>query len=208
MNESLFDFDLKPYDLEKQLKKSNYPVVAGVDEAGRGALAGPVVAAAVVLKDTCHKLIGRITDSKKLTSKHREDVYDAILDECSSVGVGVVSAQEIDRLNILKATLKAMVQAVDQLVPRPNICLIDGNVKIPVEIKQLTIIKGDLRVFSISAASIIAKVTRDRMMKALDDDYPVYGLKKHMGYGTKEHYAALYSHGPCAIHRRSFRITV
>ena len=196
----------KPFDLERELAQTGFSRIAGVDEAGRGALAGPVVAAAVVLKPSAAELIGRVTDSKKLSPAAREELFDPIHAHSEAVAVGIVSAQEIDRVNILQATLRAMKEAIEEA--RPDLCLIDGNVRAPVAIRQLTIVKGDLRVFSIAAASIVAKVTRDRMMDALDASYPDYGFLRHKGYGTADHIRAIRAFGASAIHRKSFHLSL
>jgi ribonuclease HII len=176
-------------------------IVCGVDEAGRGPLAGPVIAAAVVL-DPLHIPKG-LNDSKQLNEAKREALFDAIM-ASASVGIGVVEAGVIDRINILQATLLAMRQAVMQLSPAPHLALVDGNRKPPLPCDVETIVKGDAKCSSIAAASIIAKVTRDRMMLVLDAQYPLYGFSNHKGYGTEEHMAAIAAHGPCPLHRRSF----
>lgn len=204
----LFECGHAPFQLETDLALDGYTAIAGVDEVGRGALAGPVVAAAVILKSSARELIGKVTDSKKLNLEKREALYEPILSHARSYGVGVVSAEDIDRMNILQATLLAMKRAVDALSPTPDLCLIDGNSKAPLPMKQMTIVKGDLRVFSISAASIIAKVYRDRLMMALDGEYPAYGFLQHMGYGTKKHLDALRLHGPTPLHRKSFNVAL
>jgi ribonuclease HII len=176
-------------------------IVCGVDEAGRGPLAGPVIAAAVVL-DPLHIPKG-LNDSKQLNEAKREALFDAIM-ASASVGIGVVEAGVIDRINVLQATLLAMRQAVMQLSHAPLLALVDGNRKPPLPCDVETIIKGDAKCSSIAAASIIAKVTRDRMMLVLDAQYPLYGFSNHKGYGTEEHMAAIAAHGPCPLHRRSF----
>jgi ribonuclease HII len=176
-------------------------LVCGVDEAGRGPLAGPVIAAAVVLDPA--RIPKGLNDSKQLNEAKREALFDAIM-ASASVGIGVVEAGVIDRINILQATLLAMRQAVMQLVTAPHLALVDGNRKPPLPCDVETIIKGDGKCSSIAAASIIAKVTRDRMMLVLDAQYPLYGFSNHKGYGTEEHLAAIATHGPCPLHRRSF----
>lgn len=176
--------------------------ICGIDEAGRGPLAGPVVAGAVILPKDCEILF--LNDSKKLSEKKREALFDEIKEKAIAWGVGVVSPQTIDTINILQATYQAMRQAIDELAVRPNLLLNDA-VTIPgVDIDQLAIIKGDAKSVSIAAASIIAKVTRDRMMVQYDVLFPEYGFAKHKGYGTKVHIEAIKEHGPCPIHRRSF----
>ena len=177
-------------------------LIAGVDEAGRGPLAGPVVAAAVILHPGA-EILG-INDSKKLSEAKREALYPEILEKCMAVGVGIVSAARIDEINILQATYEAMRKAVSGLCFAPDVLLVDA-VTIPgVELRQVPIIKGDAKSLSIGAASIVAKVTRDRMMRELDAVYPEYGFAGHKGYGTAAHIEALKTFGPCPIHRRSF----
>jgi len=176
--------------------------VCGIDEAGRGPLAGPVVAAAVILPRDVEILY--LNDSKKLTEKRREALYDEILAKAVSYGVGIISPQVIDEINILQATYEAMRQAVSKLTVPPD-ALLNDAVTIPgILIPQVPIIKGDAKSVSIAAASILAKVTRDRMMRQYDTLYPEYGFAGHKGYGTAVHMAVLREHGPSAIHRRSF----
>ncbi|CAB5168039.1 Ribonuclease HII (EC [Olavius algarvensis associated proteobacterium Delta 3] len=177
--------------------------VAGIDEAGRGPLAGPVVAAAVLLPAS-FPVLG-VADSKTLTPKKRDRLYDEIYRHAVSVGIGVVDAVEIDRINILQAALLAMAFSVENLRPRPDCLLIDGNTPIPTELPQHVIPKGDSRSVSIAAASIVAKVTRDRLMALYDEEYPLYGFGRHKGYPTKDHKAAIRKHGWCPIHRKTFR---
>ena len=177
--------------------------VAGLDEAGRGPLAGPVVAAAVVLPTGFP--VSDINDSKKLTSKKRERLFDHIYAHADAVGIGMIDALEIDRINILRASLSAMTLAVENLNPSPDFLLVDGKFSIPSEIPQLPIIKGDTLSISISAASIVAKVTRDRMMERYHQDYPQFGFDRHKGYPTRAHRDAIMQFGPCPIHRQSFR---
>ncbi len=175
--------------------------VAGVDEAGRGPWAGPVVAAAVILdRDNIPE---GLNDSKKLTEARREVLFDQIR-ETSEFGIGIIEASEIDRINILQATLQAMSNAIAELPRPPMVALIDGNKAPPLEYQSETIKKGDARSLSIAAASIIAKVTRDRMMKELDLQFPGYSFARHKGYGTAIHAAALEKLGPCPQHRKSF----
>ena len=176
--------------------------IAGIDEAGRGPLAGPVAAAAVILDPSQEILY--INDSKKLSEARREMLYDEIMQKALSVGVGLVSAARIDEINILQATYEAMRKAVAQLSPVPGVLLVDA-VTIPgLDIRQIPIIKGDAKSISIGAASIIAKVTRDRILKEMDRAYPQYGFAQHKGYGTAAHIAAIREFGPCPEHRRSF----
>lgn len=176
--------------------------VCGVDEAGRGPLAGPVVAAAVIFlsHDAAHH---HIHDSKKLSAKKRNHLYDHIIQNSISA-IGIASVEEIDQLNILNATMLAMKRAVEGLKTPPQLVLIDGNQSPLLSCKSQTIIKGDQQSTSIAAASILAKVTRDRIMAALDAQYPLYGFAKHQGYGTKAHLQALTQHAPCPAHRKSF----
>ena len=177
-------------------------LIAGVDEAGRGPLAGPVVAAAVILHPGA-EILG-INDSKKLSEKKRETLYPEILYKAMAVGIGIVSAARIDEINILQATYEAMRKAVEGLCFSPDLLLVDA-VTIPgLAVKQVPIIKGDAKSLSIGAASIVAKVTRDRLMRELDAIYPQYGFEGHKGYGTAAHIAALKEFGPCPVHRRSF----
>lgn len=178
-------------------------LTAGVDEAGRGCLAGPVVAGAVVLP--LDSQIPGLTDSKKLSPSKRLLLESQIKEQALCWSLGLIWPQEIDRLNILQATLKAMVKAVLTLNILPDHILIDGNQKIPLKISQTTIIGGDGLIPCISAASILAKTFRDRLMKSLEKKYPGYGLARHKGYGTKDHLSALRSHGPSPIHRMTFR---
>jgi len=178
--------------------------VAGVDEAGRGPLAGPVVAAAVMFDKDIH-LYG-IDDSKKLNAKKRGELYEVILEKASCFGVGVVSHLIVDERNILQATFKAMHEAIKQLRPKPQQLLIDGNRFLGVGIPFQTIVDGDAKCFSIAAASIIAKVTRDRLMLDYDKQFPDYGFAQHKGYGTKQHIEAIRKYGLCEIHRKSFHL--
>ncbi len=177
-------------------------MVCGIDEAGRGPLAGPVVAGAVILPGDCNILY--INDSKKLSAAKREELYDIIMEKALAVGVGMADEARIDEVNILNATYEAMREAISKLTVKPDILLNDA-VTIPgVEIRQIPIIKGDAKSISIGAASIIAKVTRDRLMMEYDREMPVYGFASHKGYGSKEHIAALKKYGPSPIHRKSF----
>ena len=176
--------------------------IVGVDEAGRGPLAGSVVAAAVIVKN--HEPLSEINDSKKLSEKKREKLFDIIKENCI-VGVGIVDEKEIDKINILNATFKAMREAISNLKEEFDLILVDGNHKIRgCELENECIIKGDGKSLSIAAASIIAKVTRDRMMKEEAEKYPEYGFERHKGYGTKLHREKIVEFGACEIHRRSF----
>jgi len=181
---------------------SAFSAICGIDEAGRGPLAGPVVAGAVILPKDAR--IMYINDSKKLSEKRREELFDIIMDSAVSVGVGIVDAARIDEINILQATYEAMRQAVNKLEPQPDILLNDA-VTIPgLAMKQVPIIKGDAKSISIACASVIAKVTRDRMMYEYDKLYPEYGFAKHKGYGTAQHIAAVKEFGASPIHRLTF----
>lgn len=184
----------------KYYKTCNF--VCGIDEAGRGPLAGPVVAAAVILPKN-HK-IAYLNDSKQLSEKKREELFDKIMSEALAVGVGIVSPKRIDEINILQATYEAMRGAINQLKIQPEILLNDAVIIPEVKIPQEKIIKGDAKSLSIAAASIIAKVTRDRMMKDYHELFPEYGFNKHKGYGSKEHIQSIQQYGPSPIHRRTF----
>ena len=187
---------------ERNLNSSGYNAIAGVDEAGRGPLAGPVVAGAVILKDFSFK--ERIDDSKKLSAKLREKAYHEIFKK-SIVGIGIVDEKIIDKINIYQATKKAMQLAISNLEIPPDYVIVDGNMKIITKCPLKCIIGGDSKSLSIAAASIVAKVTRDRLMVEYDKIYPQYGFAQHKGYGTKMHKASLENHGPSPIHRMSFR---
>jgi len=186
---------------EKKAAKDGYGVVAGIDEAGRGPLAGPVVAAAVVVRDT--GFLERIDDSKKLTAKGRERAYIDIIKRCD-VGIGLADVSEIDHMNILNATLIAMKRAVGELRIVPDYLLIDGRMNIPIPQKKTYLISGESKSVSIACASIIAKVFRDKLMMEEDRKYPLYGFCRHKGYGTKEHIEAIRELGFSPIHRRTF----
>lgn len=187
---------------EYERKYSDYAYICGIDEAGRGPLAGPVVAGAVILPKNCDILY--INDSKQLSAKKRDELYAVIMERAVAVGVGIADCRRIDEINILNATYEAMRQAIEKLSVKPDILLNDA-VHIPqVDIVQVPIIKGDAKSISIGAASIIAKVTRDRMMEEYDRLYPQYGFAGHKGYGSKEHIEAIKAYGPCPIHRKTF----
>ncbi len=179
-----------------------YGAVCGLDEAGRGPLAGPVVAGAVILPEDCRILY--LNDSKKLTPKRREELYDEIMEKAVSVGVGIIGPMRIDEINILQADYEAMCEALGQLRVMPATLLNDAVTIPQVKIRQVPIIKGDAKSLSIAAASVIAKVTRDRIMDEYDDVYPEYGFAAHKGYGTVQHIAAIRKYGPTPIHRRTF----
>jgi ribonuclease HII len=181
--------------------------IAGIDEAGRGALAGPVVAAAVILplNNTIETLLHGVNDSKQLSAKKREALYDLIIQHALAYGIGQQSASVIDEIGILPANRLAMGTAVAQLTPKPQFLLIDGRIRLPqLNILQKSIVRGDSQSLSIAAASILAKVTRDRLMVELDKQFPHYGFAQHKGYGTQQHRDAIIQHGPCPQHRHSF----
>lgn len=179
-------------------------LICGIDEAGRGPLAGPVVAAAVVWPLGASELPG-VDDSKKLSARKRELLFPKIMDGALAVGVGIIDEGRIDEINILQATFEAMRQAVAGLGVRPDRLLVDGNREIPgIDIDQVAIVHGDATEYSIAAASIIAKVTRDRIMIEYDKLYPEYGFARHKGYGTQAHMDAISTYGPCPIHRKTF----
>lgn len=187
---------------EKQAREKGFKLIAGVDEAGRGPLAGPVVAAAVVFPDGC--LIRGINDSKKLSSQMRAKLFAEIREKAVCWAVGLADVEEIDTLNIYQANLLAMRRAVQNLAEHPDYILVDA-VRIPeVGVTQIPIIKGDGKSITIAAASIMAKVTRDRMMEDYDKQFPVYGFARHKGYGTRDHIEALRKNGPCYLHRKTF----
>lgn len=189
-------------EYENEAAKDGYEIVCGIDEAGRGPLAGPVYAAAVILPK--EHIIEGVNDSKKLSEKKRDMLFDKIIEESVCWSVGTASEQEIDELNILQATLHAMRRAVNGLKIKPDCALIDGNQKPHLDIEERTIVKGDSKSVSIAAASIIAKVSRDRYMLELAEKYPEYQFDKHKGYGTKLHYEMIEKHGISPVHRKSF----
>ncbi len=189
-------------EIENNLIKNGYNYICGVDEAGRGPLCGPVVASAVILpKGAC---IEGVNDSKKLSEKKRERLYDDIMSNALAVGIGISDVDIIEKVNILNATKIAMKNAIDNLKISPDYVLIDGNQPIDIQIPFQTVIKGDAKSESIAAASIIAKVTRDRLLIEYDKKYPEYGFAKHKGYGTKIHIEAIKKYGITPIHRKSF----
>jgi len=188
---------------EKLLRTQGHKWTAGVDEAGRGPLAGPVVAAAVIFPSN-GKIPG-VRDSKKLTSNQREGLYQAITSQALTWGVGIVGPREIEESNIARATIKAMTEAVVRLDPTPDFLLIDGILTLPIGIPQRPVKNGDELCYAIAAASIVAKVTRDRLMVEYHHHYPQYNFARHKGYPTREHLEAIRRHGCCAIHRRTFR---
>ena len=190
------------WEIEKEIIASGISPLCGVDEAGRGPLAGPVCAAAVILPAGLE--IAGLNDSKKLSEAKREALYGEITDKALSYGIAFASVEEIEERNILGATFLAMNRAIAQLDPAPALALIDGNRNTGIETASRCIVDGDAKCASIAAASILAKVTRDRYMLEMAQRYPQYGFEKHKGYGTKAHYAAIREFGPCAIHRPSF----
>ena len=191
----------KMEEFERQNEEKGY--ICGIDEVGRGPLAGPVMAGAVILPPNCDILY--LNDSKQLSEKKREELYDIIMEKAIAVGIGAATPARIDEINILQADYEAMAKAVGKLTVKPDVLLIDA-VHIPQleAYEQISIIKGDAKSVSIAAASIVAKVTRDRLMKELDAQYPAYGFAQNKGYGSAEHIAALKKYGPCPLHRRSF----
>ncbi len=188
---------------EKKAFQKGFSKIAGIDEAGRGPLAGPVVSAAVIIPISLQN--SGIYDSKKLTPKKRDYLYEKIYDLAVSVGIGIVDPFEIDRINILQAALLSMAMAVENLAPQPDCLLIDGTFSISSALPQEVIPKGDALSVSIAAASVVAKVTRDRLMERYHQDYPLFGFSKHKGYPTKAHKKAIQQFGCCPIHRRSFK---
>ena len=187
---------------EHEAAREGFACICGVDEAGRGPLAGPVCAAAVILPPDIQ--IEGLNDSKKLTDKKRRALYDVITEQAVSYGIAFADEQEIDEINILQATFLAMRRAFEKLTVAPDIALIDGNRAPGLSCRERTIVHGDALSASVAAASILAKVTRDRLMEEYDAQYPQYGFAVHKGYGTQRHYAALREFGACPIHRQSF----
>ena len=190
------------WEIENEIIESGISPVCGVDEAGRGPLAGPVCAAAVILPRDL--IIDGLDDSKKLTEKKRDALFDVIREQAVSYGIAFAAVEEIETLNILNATYLAMNRAIGMLSVSPALALIDGNRNAGIELPSRCIVKGDSKCASIAAASILAKVTRDRYMYEMAEKYPQYGFDRHKGYGTAAHYAALREYGPSEIHRMSF----
>ncbi len=190
------------WELENEIYDSGVSLICGVDEAGRGPLAGPVCAAAVILPRNIE--IAGLNDSKMLSEKNREKLYDEICEKAVSFGIAFASVEEIEELNILNAAMLAMNRAIAQLDPQPELALIDGNRSSAIEVNSRCVVKGDAKCADIAAASILAKVTRDRYMLKMAQKYPEYHFERHKGYGTKLHYEVLREYGPCEIHRPSF----
>ncbi len=201
--ESIYSSTPEPFFYEDLARREGYAWIAGVDEAGRGPLAGPVVAGAVILPQGVE--LAGVTDSKKMNARTRELAFSGIHEAALTTGIGVVSHRYIDEFNILKAALEAMKRAILALDPLPDFLLIDGISSVPMSIPQRCLKKGDLISRSISAASVLAKVYRDRIMLRYHEMYPDYGFDKHKGYGTARHMEAIKQHGPCPIHRMTFR---
>ncbi|MDE5984791.1 MAG: ribonuclease HII [Eubacterium sp.] len=189
-------------EYENKALESGYEIICGVDEAGRGPLAGPVYAAAVILPKG--HIVEGVNDSKKISEKKRDMLFDKIIDECICFNVGIATESEVDKINILQATFLAMRRAVDGLSVKPDMALIDGNKRLGLDIAEQEIIKGDAKSANIAAASIIAKVSRDRYMLEMAEKYPQYQFEKHKGYGTKLHYEMIEKYGVSPIHRKTF----
>lgn len=190
------------YSIENEYREKGFDIICGVDEAGRGPLAGPVYAAAVILPSDC--VIKGLNDSKKLTEKKREALFDEIKEKALAYGIASADEKEIDEINILNATFIAMKRAIASLSVKPDLALIDGNQKSHTDIEEVTVIKGDAKSMSIAAASVLAKVSRDRFMLEMAEKYPQYEFARHKGYGTKLHYEKIAQYGVCDIHRRTF----
>ena len=190
------------YEFENKAHEDGYKIVCGIDEAGRGPLAGPVYAAAVILPDGLEEM--GINDSKKMTEKKREALFDIIVENATAYGIGFATEKEIDEINILNATFLAMRRAVEAMGVKPDLVLVDGNRKPGTGYEEITLVKGDAKSISISAASILAKVSRDRYMKDLAERHPEYKFEQHKGYGTKLHYEMIEKYGILPDHRRSF----
>ena len=190
------------WEMERALHREGVALICGADEAGRGPLAGPVCAAAVILPEGTD--LPGLNDSKKLTEKQREALFHLIRERAVAYGVAFATVEEIEQMNILRAALLAMDRAIAMLDPAPALALIDGNTARGISVPARSVVHGDARCAAIAAASVLAKVTRDRLMVELAERYPQYGFERHKGYGTKEHYAALEKYGPCPAHRPSF----
>ena len=190
------------WEIQREYAAQGYTCICGVDEAGRGPLAGPVCAAAVILPEGYE--IPGLNDSKQLTDKKRRELYPVIMEEAIAYGIAFVDETVIDRDNILNATFAAMKEAISKLEVKPDLALIDGNRVTDFGVEAVPVVKGDAKVASIAAASVLAKVARDVYMEEMDEKYPQYGFAVHKGYGTKRHYAAIAEHGMCPIHRTTF----
>lgn len=203
MKEKEFERLAKLKEIENSVYKEGYKLICGVDEAGRGPLAGPVVVASAIMPK--ESMIEGVNDSKKISEKKREKLYDIITTEAISYGVGIIQQDEIDEINILNATKKGLTESLKQLRIKPDIILVDALRDInTLNIPYRSVIKGDAKIYSIACASIIAKVTRDRIMREWDKVYPQYGFISHKGYGTAKHIAAIKEYGLCPLHRKSF----
>jgi len=194
---------IDPETLEKRARQEGFSNIAGIDEVGRGPLAGPVLSAAVILPEKVN--LEHLDDSKRLSPARREQLFGMIYEQAISVGIGIVDPIEIDRINILQASLLSMLMAVDNLRPAPDFLLVDGTIPIKCPLPQQVVKHGDRRCLSIAAASIIAKVTRDRLMRLYDVEFPAFGFGQHKGYGTRAHREAIRTFGCCRIHRKTFR---
>jgi ribonuclease HII len=192
--------NLKLFDLS--FESENIKLIAGVDEAGRGPLAGPIVAASVIFSFSAFH--GSINDSKKISEAKRNVLYDWIVGHCISYGIGIIDHDRIDRINILQATLMAMKESASKLDPHPDLIIVDGNKAFISDTSVKSVVKGDIKSFSIAAASILAKVTRDRIMRAASEIYPEYGWERNKAYGTRFHIEALKKYGPSPLHRKTF----
>jgi ribonuclease HII len=189
------------YEFDRSLRDQGYEIIAGVDEAGRGCLAGPVVAASVVLPEDC--VIDGVNDSKALTESQRERLFGQIRKKALSIGVGIIGAEEIDRINILRASVEAMTLSLERLRVKPHLVIVDA-LRLPISWHQLNLVRADQKSASVAAASIVAKVIRDRIMRAIHRRFPEYGFNKNKGYATRTHLSVLRRIGPCPVHRRSF----
>lgn len=190
------------WEIQHGYRQQGYQMICGVDEAGRGPLAGPVCAAAVILPEDYE--IPGLNDSKQLSDKKRRELYPVIKEQAIAYGIAFVDQQVIDEINILNATFLAMKNAIEQLETKPDLALIDGNRVADFGVEAIPVVKGDAKVASIAAASILAKVARDDLMEKMAEEYPQYGFEVHKGYGTKRHYAAIAQYGMCPIHRKTF----
>lgn len=203
MKEKEIERLIKLKEIETKIHNDGVIKICGIDEAGRGPLAGPVVVASVIMPEG--SMLEGVNDSKKVSEKKREKLYELITQEAISYGVGIIWQEEIDKINILEATKKGLTQSLKELEVKPDLILVDALKNInTLGISYKSIIQGDAKIYSIAAASIIAKVTRDRIMRELDEVYPIYGFERHKGYGTAKHIEAIKEYGLCPIHRRSF----